>query len=134
MNSLFFKGSFVFGCKNINIILKYNAMFIIFLKKISFTQTVKLILVSWYLILLVMFANVKKKIQQAKQNPVSLLCFSDTYPERHASDSMEGLLTLTVQHELLFLPSLRQVSEPEHRITGHTLVDQTVCVGGLPAQ
>ena len=57
-----------------------------------------------------MFANVKKKIQQAKQNPVSLLCFSDTYPERHASDSMEGLLTLTVQHELLFLPSLRQVS------------------------
>ncbi len=41
MNSLFFKGSFVFGCKNINIILKYNAMFIIFLKKISFTQTVK---------------------------------------------------------------------------------------------
>lgn len=31
MNSLFFKGSFVFGCKNINIILKYNAMFIIFL-------------------------------------------------------------------------------------------------------
>ncbi len=33
MNSLFFKGSFVFGCKNINIILKYNAMFIIFLKK-----------------------------------------------------------------------------------------------------
>ena len=45
MNSLFFKGSFVFGCKNINIILKYNAMFIIFLKKISFTQTVKLILV-----------------------------------------------------------------------------------------
>lgn len=42
MNSLFFKGSFVFGCKNINIILKYNAMFIIFLKKISFTQTVKL--------------------------------------------------------------------------------------------
>lgn len=35
MNSLFFKGSFVFGCKNINIILKYNAMFIIFLKKIT---------------------------------------------------------------------------------------------------
>ena len=33
MNSLFFKGSFVFGCKDINIILKYNAMFIIFLKK-----------------------------------------------------------------------------------------------------
>ena len=33
MNSLFFKGSFVFGCKSINIILKYNAMFIIFLKK-----------------------------------------------------------------------------------------------------
>lgn len=29
-----------------------------------------------------MFANVKKKIQQAKQNPVFLLCFSDTYPER----------------------------------------------------
>ena len=27
MNSLFFKGSFVFGCKNINIILKCNAMF-----------------------------------------------------------------------------------------------------------
>ena len=45
MNSLFFKGSFVFGCKNINIILKYNAMFIIFFKKKSFTQTVKLILV-----------------------------------------------------------------------------------------
>lgn len=30
MNSLFFKGSFVFGCKNINIILKCNAMFTIF--------------------------------------------------------------------------------------------------------
>ena len=27
MNSLFFKGSFVFGCKSINIILKCNAMF-----------------------------------------------------------------------------------------------------------
>lgn len=98
------------------------------------TPVLFLLFVSWYLILLVMFANVKKKIQQAKQNPVFLLCFSDTYPERHASDSMEGLLTLTVQHELLFFPSLRQVSEPEHRITGHTLVDQTVCVGGLPAQ
>ena len=45
-----------------------------------------------------MFANVKKKIQQAKQNSVFILCFSDTYPEHHASDSMEGLLTLTVQH------------------------------------
>lgn len=45
MNSLFFKGSFVFGCKGINIILKCNAMFIrFFQKKISFTQTVKLIL------------------------------------------------------------------------------------------
>lgn len=46
MNSLFFKGSFVFGCKSTNIILKCNAMFVykIFSKKISFTQTVKLIL------------------------------------------------------------------------------------------
>lgn len=33
MNSLFFKGSFVFGCKNINIILKCNAMFTIFFFK-----------------------------------------------------------------------------------------------------
>lgn len=33
MNSLFFKGSFVFGCKGINIILKCNAMFIIFFQK-----------------------------------------------------------------------------------------------------
>lgn len=33
MNSLFFKGSFVFGCKSINIILKCNAMFIRFLRK-----------------------------------------------------------------------------------------------------
>ncbi len=33
MNSLFFKGSFVFGCKNINIILKCNAMFQYFFKK-----------------------------------------------------------------------------------------------------
>lgn len=43
MNSLFFKGSFVFGCKGINIILKCN-VYKIFSKKISFTQTVKLIL------------------------------------------------------------------------------------------
>ena len=47
---------------------------------------------------------------------------------------MEVLLTLTIQHELLFLPSLRQVSEPEHRIAGNTLVDQAVRIGGLPAQ
>ena len=47
---------------------------------------------------------------------------------------MERLLTLTVQHELLFFPSLRQVSEPEHRIAWNTLVDQTVRVCGLPAQ
>lgn len=33
MNSLFFKGSFVFGGKNINIILKCNAMFTIFFLK-----------------------------------------------------------------------------------------------------
>ncbi len=33
MNSLFFKGSFVFGCKSINIILKCNAMFIRFFSK-----------------------------------------------------------------------------------------------------
>lgn len=33
MNSLFFKGSFVFGCKDINIILKYNASFNNILKK-----------------------------------------------------------------------------------------------------
>ena len=33
MNSLFFKGSFVFGCTSINIILKCNAMFIRFFQK-----------------------------------------------------------------------------------------------------
>lgn len=33
MNSLFFKGSFVFGRKDINIILKCNAMFTIFFLK-----------------------------------------------------------------------------------------------------
>ena len=33
MNSLFFKGSFVFRCKNTNIILKCNAMFTIFFLK-----------------------------------------------------------------------------------------------------
>ena len=52
----------------------------------------------------------------------------------NATGSMEGLLTLTVHHELLFLPSLRQVAEPERRIAGHTIVDQAVRVGILPAQ
>lgn len=38
MNSLFFKGSFVFGCKSINIILKCNAMFIRFSKNIVYAN------------------------------------------------------------------------------------------------
>ncbi len=33
MNSLFFKYSFIFGCKSINIILKCNATFIRFFSK-----------------------------------------------------------------------------------------------------
>lgn len=64
-----------------------------------------------------MLASIKKNNSLNKTK----FCFSSFFQiliRNECHGSMEGLLTLTVQHELLFLPSLRQVAEPEHRNAG----------------